>query len=159
MVVCRTIQAFPTSPSPVNALPSVLVAGLPPAFLSRRFRVYLRRPRISFESPLWYDRRIAELRSGRRVPYHRDTGRFLPPFHPSGGSALRVSRRPCSSALRLPNPVLASFAFRLRSASQLPEAFRRSRPRGRWVSCNGGLKLRLSLSRVKGVVDQLIHKS
>lgn len=88
MVVCRTILAFPTLPSPVNALLSVLVAGLPPAFLYRRLRVYLQRPRISFESPLWHDR---QMQNSGRDDASRTTGTLAVFFHPSTPRAGRPS--------------------------------------------------------------------
>jgi hypothetical protein len=49
-------RPFQLCPVPICSALRFLVAGLPPAFIYRRFRVYLKEPRIPFESPLWYDR-------------------------------------------------------------------------------------------------------
>ena len=146
-----------------------------PPFFIDAFRVYLQGPRIPFESPQWYDRCQGRTRSGRRTPYHRSTGRFLPPFHPLGGSALRVRRFPTPSHLAMLRPLPAIPAFRSRSASRLSDPFQRPRPpfppglaalqsrpavrpRGRWVSCNGRFKLRPFVSCVKGLTESVIHK-
>ena len=49
-------RPFQLRPVPICSALRFLVAGLPPAFIYRRFRVYLKESRFPLESPLWYDR-------------------------------------------------------------------------------------------------------
>jgi len=49
-------RPFQLRPVPICSALRFLVAGLLPAFIYRRFRVYLKESRVPIESPLWYDR-------------------------------------------------------------------------------------------------------
>ena len=49
-------RPFQLCPVPISSALRFLVTGLLPVFIYRRFRVYLKEPRIPIESPLWYDR-------------------------------------------------------------------------------------------------------
>jgi hypothetical protein len=133
MVDCRSNQAFPNSSGSASVLPfGCRSRALPPAFLSRRFRVYLKGPRIPLESPIWHDRFFWQnpVRVTRLVPLRRWP--FLPP-------SCRPAGRPSDS-----------LAFRPAPASRPSLSFLRPQPFGRWVSSNGGFKLLPEGVLVKG---------
>ena len=73
-------RPFQLRPVPICSALRFLVAGLLPAFLYRRFHVYLKESRIPLESPLWYDRFSWQnpVRVTRPVP----PGRCPVTFHP-----------------------------------------------------------------------------
>jgi len=85
-------RPFQLRPVPICSALRFLVAGLLPAFLYRRFRVYLKESRIPFESPLWYDRFSWQnpVRVTRPVPPGRCP--FSSTLLLSGGSAFQHVR-------------------------------------------------------------------
>ncbi len=120
LVDCSPPRPFQLRPVPICSALRFLVAGLLPAFIYRRFRVYLKESRVPIESPLWYDRFLWQnpVRVTRPVP----SGRC--PF-PSTLSTLR----------RVGLPV-DSHSVRFRSFDLL-RSFHRFQPYGllRFLNC------------------------
>jgi len=159
-------RPFQLRPVPICSALRFLVAGLPPAFIYRRLRVYLKEPRIPLESPLWYDRFFWQnpVRVTRPVP----PGRC--PF-PSTLSTFRRVGLPVGSLSVL---LQSCDCFRSFSLLQSCDCFRSSdllRSRDRFRSfcdsnlsvggllSNGGFKLLLKsliVKAPKGIFRMLI---
>jgi hypothetical protein len=143
-------RPFRLRPVPICSALRFLVAGLLPAFIYRRLRVYLKEPRIPFESPLWYDRFSWQnpVRVTRPVP----PGRC--PFSSTLFAFRRVGLQANSHSVRFRSCDLLRPSVRFRSRDLLLPSVR-FRPRGLLrSSCdpslsvggllsNGGLKLLL----------------
>ena len=149
-------RPFQLCPVPICSALRFLVAGLLPAFIYRRFRVYLKESRFPFESPLWYDRFSWQnpVRVTRPVP----PGRC--PFSSTLSTFRRVGLPVDSLSVRFRSCDLLRPSFRFQPFGLLLPSVR-FRPFGLLrSSCvsnlsvggllsNGGLKLLLGRSIVK----------
>lgn len=123
-------RPFQLRPVPICSALRFLVAGLLPAFLYRRFRVYLKEPRIPLESPLWYDRfswqnpvRVTRPVPPGRCPFSSTLAAFRRVGLPARSHSLRFG--PCdplqsSARLRPCDLLRSSDRFRLFSLLRLP---------------------------------------
>lgn len=115
-------RPFQLRPVPICSALRFLVAGLLPAFLYRRFHVYLKEPRIPLESPLWYDRFSWQnpVWVTRPVP----PGRC--PFSSTLAAFWRVSLPALSHSFRFGpcGPLRSSVRFRSRDLLRSSDRFR-----------------------------------
>lgn len=150
-MACIAAQVFPISPGAVIVLPAVPVAGLSPAFLSRRLAASISKDRVSSSShpcgTTAYCR--TPVGAARSVPpEHYPLSSTLVAFGRVGPQTtpLSVTGPPCGFPVPSSDPNLAAGGFRVTGSSSY----------SRWLRLSKGWRRKLS---TKTRVYSQVHKT